>query len=61
MKKDSQGTYLYVVYKSKPSGKIDSKEQIEYGTLVIKCDEDFLEGSFYTSGRLSGKAELYRK
>lgn len=61
MSTDSQGVKLYAVYKSKPSGKIDSKDQIEYGTFIIGCDEDILEGIFYTSSKLSGKVELYRK
>lgn len=58
---DAQGTKLYAVYKSKPIGKLDSKEQIENGTIIIKCDEDFLEGTFYTSNRIVGSVELYRK
>lgn len=58
---DSQGTKLYAVYKSKPNGKVDSKEQIEYGTFIIHCDEDFLMGDFFTSNKLTGKLELYRK
>ena len=61
MKSDARGTYLYVVYKSKPSGKLNSRCQIDYGTFIIKCDEDFLEGQFYTSARLTGKVELFRK
>ena len=58
---DFQGTKLYVVYKTKPNGKLDSKNQVEYGTLVIKCDEDYLEGIFYSSSKFSGKVELYGK
>ena len=58
---DSQGAKLYAVYKSKPNGKVDSKDQIEYGTFIINCDEDFLEGIFFTSNNLSGKLELYRR
>jgi hypothetical protein len=61
MRVDSKGSYLYVVYRSKPNGKVDSKSQIEYGTFIIKCDEDFLEGMFYSSSSTSGKVELYRK
>lgn len=56
-----QSSKLYAVYKSKPNGKVDSKDQIEYGTFIIDCDEDFLEGLFFTSNKLSGKLELYRK
>jgi len=58
---DSQGSKLYAVYKSKPNGKVDSRDQIEYGTFIIKCDEDFLEGIFFTSNKLAGKLELYRR
>lgn len=58
---DSQGAKLYAVYKSKPTGKVDSRDQIEYGTFIINCDEDFLEGIFFTSNKLSGRLELYRK
>lgn len=61
MSVDNQGIKLYTVYKSKPSGKIDSRDQIEYGTFIIGCDEDYLEGVFYTSSKLSGNVELYRK
>ena len=61
MKVDAQGAKLYAVYKSKPNGKVGSKEQIEYGTFIITCDEDFLEGMFFTSSRLAGQLELYRK
>lgn len=61
MSVDAQGSKLYAVYKSKPNGKVDSKDQIEYGTFIIDCDEDFLEGLFFTSNKLSGRLELYRK
>lgn len=61
MSSDNQGVKLYTVYKSKPSGRVDSKDQIEYGTFIINCDEDILEGIFYASSKLSGKVELYRK
>ena len=61
MSSDSKGTKLYVVYKSKPNGKLGSIDQIEYGTLIISCDEDYLEGLFYTSTTMTGRVELYRK
>lgn len=61
MKKTNKGTFLYFVYKSKPSGKLDDVEKIEYGTFIVKCDEDFLEGMYYASSKRSGKVELYRK
>lgn len=58
---DSQGSKLYAVYKAKPNGKVDSKDQIEYGTFIINCDEDFLEGIFFTSSKFRGKLELFRR
>lgn len=61
MKVDAKGAKLYAVYKSKPNGKVDSKDQIEYGTFIINCDEDFLEGLFFTSSKEVGELELYRK
>lgn len=61
MSVDSHGSKLYAVYKSKPNGKVDSKNQIEYGTFIIDCDEDFLEGVFFASNKICGKIELYRK
>ena len=61
MSVEAHGSKLYAVYKSKPNGRVDSKDQIEYGTFIIDCDEDLLEGVFFTSNKLSGKLELYRK
>ena len=58
---EAHGSKLYAVYKSKPNGRVDSKDQIEYGTFIIDCDEDLLEGTFFTSNKLSGRLELYRK
>jgi len=61
MSVDYQGSKLYAVYKSKPNGKVDSIDQIEYGTFIINCDEDFLEGLFFTSNKIAGRLELFRK
>ena len=61
MKYTTQGTYLYFVYKSKPNGKLDSVDQIDYGTFIVKCDEDYLEGTYFTSSKSLGNVELYRK
>lgn len=61
IKTDAKGSKLYVVYKSKPNGKLDSKEKLEYGSFIINCDEDFLEGLFFTSNKDAGQLELYRK
>ena len=58
---DNQGTKLYAIYKSKPNGKLDSKNQIDYGTFILNCDEDYLDGLFFSSGKLIGRVELYRK
>lgn len=61
MSVDNKGVKLYAVYKSKPSSKIEHKEQIKYGTFIIDCDEDYLEGIFFSSNDTSGRIELYRK
>ena len=61
MRVDAKGAKLYAVYKSRPNGKLGSKEQMEYGTFIITCDEDFLEGVFFTSNKVVGQLELYRK
>lgn len=61
MSADNQGVKLYAVYKSKPSARVDYKEQIYYGTFIINCDEDYLEGIFFASNDVSGRIELYRK
>ena len=61
MKTDSNGTYLYFVYKSKPNGKVDSINQIDFGTFIVRCDEDYLQGSYFTLSKVIGKVELYRK
>ena len=61
MRVDAKGTKLYAVYKSRPNGKVGSKDQMEYGTFIIACDEDFLEGTFFTSNKVVGQLELYRK
>lgn len=61
MSHTNQGTFLYFVYKSKPNGKLDSINQVDYGTFIVKCDDDYLEGSYFTSSKVLGKVELYRK
>lgn len=61
MKYTNQGVYLYFVYKSKPNGKLDSMDKIDYGTFIVKCDEDYLEGNYFTLSRKLGNIELYRK
>lgn len=58
---DSQGCKMYAVYKSRPNGRVADRDQIDYGTFIIHADEDFLEGIFFTSSKVSGKLELYRK
>lgn len=61
MTSTNSGVKLYVVYRTKPNGKVESISQIEYGSFIINCDEDFLDGVFFSSSRESGRLELYRK
>ena len=58
---EPEGNKLYIVYKCKNSKKIESKDDIDYGTMLLRLDEDLLEGEFFNSKSLSGKIELYRK
>ena len=58
---DVNGSKLYVVYKCKPIEKVESKSDIDYGTLILRLDEDILEGEFFNSKDISGHIELYRK
>lgn len=58
---DHDGWKLYIVYKCKPIDGVSSKDDIDYGTIMVRLDEDILEGEFYNSKKLSGKIELYRK
>lgn len=58
---DPDGNRLYIVYKTKPNGKVESKADIKYGTIMVRLDEDILEGEFFNSEKISGHIELYRK
>lgn len=58
---DPEGSKLYIVYKCKPLGKVESKDDIDYGTIIVRLDEDILEGEFFNSKNLKGHIELYRK
>ena len=58
---DADGNRLYVVYKCKPLTRVESKNDIDYGTLILRLDEDILEGEFFNSKHVSGHIELYRK
>ena len=58
---EADGNKLYVVYKNKNSKKIESKDDIDYGTMMLRLDEDLLEGEFFNSKNISGRIELYRK
>ena len=58
---EPDGSKLYIVYKCKPTGKIESKEDIDYGTIIVRLDEDILEGEYFNSKNMSGHIELYRK
>ncbi len=58
---DIDGSKLYIVYKCKPNKRVESKEEIDYGTIIVRLDEDILEGEFFNSRNISGRIELYRK
>jgi hypothetical protein len=55
------GSKLYIVYKCKPTSKVESKDDIDYGTIMLRLDEDILEGEYFNSKNISGHIELYRK
>ena len=52
---------LYVVYKCRPHKGVDTKEDIDYGTLMLRIDEDILEGEYFNNKSMAGHVELYRK
>ena len=58
---DESGSKLYIVYKCKPLKRVESKDEIDYGTIIVRLDEDVLEGEFFNSRNITGKIELYRK
>ena len=58
---DPDGNKLYIVYKTKPNGRVSSKDEIYYGTIMVRMDEDILEGEYFDSNNISGHIELYRK
>ena len=57
---DPDSSKLYVVYKCKPLVKVETKEDIDYGTIMVRLDEDILEGEFFDSKNISGHIEFYR-
>ena len=58
---ESDGSKLYAVYKCKPLVAVESKKDIDYGTIILRLDEDILEGEYFNSKGMSGYVELYRK
>ena len=58
---DVDGNKLYVIYKCKPTGGVESKDDIDYGSIILRLDEDILEGEYFNSKNISGHIELYRK
>lgn len=58
---DVDGSKLYIVYKCKPTSRVESKNDIDYGTIIVRLDEDILEGEYFNSKNISGHIELYRK
>ena len=57
---NNDGYKLYIIYKLKPN-KVDDKEQIDFGTIILSLDEDVLEGQIFTSKNMDGHIEFYRK
>ena len=55
------GSKLYIVYKCKPTKRVESKNEIDFGTIILRLDEDILEGEIFNSRGVSGHIELYRK
>ena len=37
------GSKLYIVYKAKPLKVVESKDEINFGTIILRLDEDVLE------------------
>lgn len=58
---EPEGSKIYIVYKCKPNKKVESKKDIDYGTMILRMDEDILEGEFFNSKNIVGTIELYRK
>jgi len=57
---NNDGYKLYIVYKFKPN-KVEEKQQIDFGTIIVHLDEDVLEGEIFTSKNMDGRIEFYRK
>ena len=55
------GSKLYIVYKCKPKKTVESKDEIDFGTIILRVDEDILEGDLFNSKGLATHIELYRK
>ena len=47
------GSKLYIVYKTKPLKVVESKDEINFGTIILRLDEDILEGELFNSKGLS--------
>ena len=61
MANDVDGNKLYVIYKCKPTSRVESKDDIDYGSIILRVDEDILEGEYFNSKNMAGHIELYRK
>ena len=57
---NNDGYKLYIVYKFKPN-KVENKDQIDFGTIIVDLDEDVLEGVIFTSKNMNSHVEFYRK
>ena len=61
LKKENMGQYLYFLFRSRPKEKVESKNDIFVGTMIIKCDPQVLIGEYFTSNGEIKKIELYRQ
>ena len=57
---NNDGYKLYIVYKIRPI-KVENKEEIDFGTIIVRLNEDVLEGEIFTSKNISAPVELYRR
>ncbi|HHU59929.1 TPA: hypothetical protein GXZ34_03300 [bacterium] len=60
LKRESNGLFLYFMYRSRPIDKVTSKRDISFGSMIIRCDPDVLTGEFFTTKNDKNKIELYR-
>lgn len=60
LKREKNGSFLYVLYRSKPKQKLTSQEDITYGSMIVRCDPDVLICEYFTNNNIKHKIELFR-